>query len=217
MYALVGVADGVARHRQLLVGGLCAVGNERADGESDVDGFWCGTLDAHSNDLVGMRGEVFSAVGDAATRVAVAAQRAVEVELSAVVRRRPLVEIIDAQGAQRLVELRVVSLDMVLERVGEGVVLVEERLADCRNPLVSRAVDAEVYGLAGPEGDVVEVDDVAVGRSVDECSELAVADGQRLLEEAGRSVVPQAHGRLLRVSGNRQGGQGKGGDESVHR
>ena len=217
MYALVGVADGVARHRQLLVGGLCAVGNERADGESDVDGFWCGTLDAHSNDLVGMRGEVFSTVGDAATRVAVAAQRAVEVELSAVVRRRPLVEIIDAQGAQRLVELRVVTLDMVLERVGEGVVLVEERLADCRNPLVSRAVDAEVYGLAGPEGDVVEVDDVAVGRSVDECSELAVADGQRLLEEAGWLVVPQAHGRLLRVSGSRQGGQGKGGDESVHR
>ena len=193
------------------------MGNERADGESDVDGFWCGTLDAHSNDLVGMRGEVFSTVGDAATRVAVAAQRAVEVELSAVVRRRPLVEIIDAQGAQRLVELRVVSLDMVLERVGEGVVLVEERLADCRNPLVSRAVDAEVYGFSGPEGDVVEVDDVAVGRSVDECSELAVADGQRLLEEAGWLVVPQAHGRLLRVSGSRQGGQGKGGDESVHR
>ena len=164
-----------------------------------------------------MRGEVFSAVGDAATRVAVAAQRAVEVELSAVVRRRPLVEIIDAQGAQRLVELRVVTLDMVLERVGEGVVLVEERLADCRNPLVSRAVDAEVYGFSGPEGDVVEVDDVAVGRSVDECSELAVADGQRLLEEAGWLVVPQAHGRLLRVSGSRQGGQGKGGDESVHR
>ena len=106
---------------------------------------------------------------------------------------------------------------MVLERVGEGVVLVEERLADCRNPLVSRAVDAEVYGFSGPEGDVVEVDDVAVGRSVDECSELAVADGQRLLEEAGWLVVPQAHGRLLRVSGSRQGGQGKGGDESVHR
>ena len=213
MYALVGVADGVARHRQLLVGGLCAVGNERADGESDVDGFWCGTLDAHSNDLVGMRGEVFSTVGDAATRVAVA----VEVELSAVVRRRPLVEIIDAQGAQRLVELRVVTLDMVLERVGEGIVLVEKSLADRRNPLVSRAVNAEVNGLSGPEGDVVEVDDVTVGSSVDERSQFAVADGQRLLEETGRTVVPQTHGRLLCVGGKRQGSQGKGGDESVHR
>ena len=105
MYALVGVADGVARHRQLFVGGFCAVGHERAEGQSDVDGLWCGTRDAHGDDLVGMRGEVFAAVGDAATRVAVAAQRAVEVELAAVVRRRSLVEIIDAQGAQRLVIL----------------------------------------------------------------------------------------------------------------
>lgn len=106
---------------------------------------------------------------------------------------------------------------MVLQRVGEGIVLVEECLTDGRNPPVSCTVNAEVNGLAGPEGDVVEMDDVAVRVAVDERSKFAVADGQGLLKETGRTVVPQAHGRLLCVGGKRQGSQGKDGDESVHR
>ena len=85
---------------------------------------------------------------------------------------------------------------MQLQRVGQRIVLVEQRLADLGNPLVGIGIEVAVDGLSRPERDVVQIDDVVVGAAIDERTNLAVAYGQRLLEEVGGTVVPQSHGRL---------------------
>ena len=86
---------------------------------------------------------------------------------------------------------------MQLQRVRQLVVLPEEGLADLWDPLVGVLVEVAVHGFPRPERDVVQIDDVVVGAAVDERAELAVADGQRLLEVVRLSVVVQRHRRLL--------------------
>ena len=86
---------------------------------------------------------------------------------------------------------------MQLQGVGLCVVLVEECLADLGNPLVGILVEVAVYGLSRPQRDIVQIDDVIVRTAIDERSQFAVADGQRLLEEVGLTVVLQHHRRLI--------------------
>ena len=119
----------------------------------------------------------------------VADDSGVEAEAAVVVAHATEAQILDVEGAQRLEVLAVRPLHMQLQRVGKGIVLTEEGLAYLRNPLVGIGIEAPVYGLACPQGDVVQVDDVVVGAAIDEGTELAVADGQRFLEIGGGLVI----------------------------
>ena len=70
------------------------------------------------------------------------------------------------------------TLHMQLQRVGQLVVLVEQSLANLRNPLARTGILVAVNGLARPQRDVVQEQLVAVGTAIDQCSHLSVADGQ---------------------------------------
>ena len=89
---------------------------------------------------------------------------------------------------------------MELQRVGQCIILIKQCLADGWYPLVGIGIEVAVYGLSRPQGDVVQVDQVIVGTSIDQGTQLTVADGQRLLEEGGRLVVLQNHRRLFCLS-----------------
>ena len=159
------------------------------------------------NHLVGGRGEVLSRVGHAAAHVAVEAHGAVEAQLAVVAGGLAGLQVADAERAQRLVILRVGSLHTVLQRVGQPVVFAEEGLAYLGNPRVRVAVDGEIHGLAAPESNVVQVYHVVVGPAVDDGSELAVANGQRLFKACGRAVVPQVQGLVSGLGGQWGGRQ----------
>ena len=104
--------------------------------------------------------------------------------------------------------LRVRSLHMQLERIGQSIVFVEEGLADLWDPFVGIRIEITVYGLACPEGDVVQIDHVIVCAAVDEGAKLAVANGQRFLEVGGGFVIQEHHRRLFRLSRCRQAEEG---------
>ena len=103
------------------------------------------------------------------------------------------------QRAEGLEELRVRSLHIVLQRVGKGIILVEEGLADLRNPLVSILVEVAIHRLTRPKRDIVQIDDVIVRAAIDEGTQFTIADGQRLLEVVGRTVILQHHRSLLHL------------------
>ena len=169
------------------MGHLCRQGDAHVDVARQPDG----------DELVGMRGEILAAHGLAVALVAVAHDGTVQTQAAAVVAHAAQTEVLDVERAKGLEELRVGSLHVQLQRVGQRVVLAEEGLAYLRNPLVGLRVEVTVGGLAGPQGDVVQIDRVVIGSAVDQCAELAVADGQRLLEEVCRAVVLQHHRCLL--------------------
>ena len=75
--------------------------------------------------------------------------------------------------------------------------------------LVQIAVD----GLSRPQGDVVEVDDVVVRTPIDQSPQLAVAYGQRLFKEVGRTVVLQYHRWLFLSSSRCDKGQPQATDD----
>ena len=101
------------------------------------------------------------------------------------------------EGTEGLEELRVGSLHVELQGVGLAVVFGKQRLANLGNPQVGIGIKVAVDGLARPQGDVVQINDVVVGAAIDECAELAVAYRQRLLEVVGGTVVMENHRRLL--------------------
>ena len=128
---------------------------------------------------------------------AVADEAAVEAETPLVTADRAQAEVLDVEGAEGLEKLRVGSLHVELQGVGLAVVFGKQRLANLGNPLVGIGIKVAVDGLARPQGDVVQVDDVVVGAAIDECAELAVAYRQRLLEVVGGSFVMENHRWLL--------------------
>ena len=101
------------------------------------------------------------------------------------------------QGAKGLEMLGVRTLDMQLQGVGKGIVLIEECLTDGRYPLVGISIEVTVYGLTRPQGDVVQVDDIIIRSAIDERTQLTISDGERLLEISSGFVILKYHWGLL--------------------
>ena len=53
------------------------------------------------------------------------------------------------------------------------------------------SIKVSVNWLSCPQGDVVQIDDIIISATIDQCTQFAVADRQRLFEEVGRTVVLQ--------------------------
>ena len=71
-------------------------------------------------------------------------------------------------------------------------------------------IEIPVHRLTSPERNVIQIDHIVVCAAIDEGTEFAVADGQRLFEIVGRTVVLQHHGCLLLGCHACRGKQGKG-------
>ena len=170
-----------------MMGHLGCQGDAAVDVATQTDG----------DELIGVRGEILAFDGLSVAHIPIFYNCRVEAQRTMIVADGSESEVLDMQRAEGLEKLRVRPLHIVLQRVGELIVLIEERLADLRNPLVGILVQTSVHGLARPQGDVVQIDDVVVCASIDQCSELAVADGQRLFEKYCRLVILQHHRCLL--------------------
>ena len=196
-------AEYMKRAEELLHGELAAaerldgVWHERRERDRAVDGPRFRCPQAHGDEPVGVRCEVFAAECSCVACVVVLAQGAVEAQFPPVFRCRAAVVVGYGQRSQRLVVLRVVPLYVELQRVGRPVVFVEERLAYLGNPPRGPGVFVAVDGFACPQGDVVKEYGVAVGTAVYQRPHLAVANGQGLFEVACRGVIPKQQWRLL--------------------
>ena len=154
-------------------------------------------LQTDGNQLVRVRGKVFPRDELSVTLIAVSDDGRVDVQTSAVVLDFTQRQILDVQRAQRLVVLRVRTLYMQLQRIGELIVFVEKCLTYLWDPLVGIGIEIPVHRFSRPEGDVVQIDDVVVTSAIDQCTHLSVADGQRLFEKRGWLVVIEHHWCLL--------------------
>ena len=67
---------------------------------------------------------------------------------------------------------------MQLQGVGQLIVLIEECFSYLWNPLVGISIKGAVCGLACPERDIVQVDDVVVSSAIDESAQFAIPDRQ---------------------------------------
>ena len=87
-------------------------------------------------------------------------------------------QIFDMQRAEGLEMLRVRSLHMQLQGISQCIVLVEECLADIWYPLVGIGIEITVHGLACPQGNVIQVDDIVVSTTIDQSAKFSITDGQ---------------------------------------
>ncbi len=99
----------------------------------------------------------------------------VEAQLAVVICELALVAVLDVDHAQRLIELRVVSLHIVLQGIGSLVILLKQGLSDFWNPLVGFATFVGIYRNARPEGDVIELDRVIIGSTINQRTQFAIA------------------------------------------
>ena len=80
------------------------------------------------------------------------------------------------QRAQWLVVLRVWTLHVQLQRVGQRIVLVKQRLANLRYPLVGVGIQVAIHRFACPQRNVVQINHVVVGAAINQGTHLAVTD-----------------------------------------
>ena len=144
-----------------------------------------------------MAGEIFSCDACSTFLVSHFHQSAVQREFPTVIACGAFAEVYDVHCGERLVELRVMSLHMSLQRVGKAVVLVEECLANLRYPLVCITPFLAVNGTACPQRYVVQVEHIVIGRAIDYGTYLAVSYRVCLLEEFCGAVAPHLHLCLL--------------------
>ena len=86
-----------------------------------------------------------------------------------------MVAILDADHAQRLIELRVVPLYIVLQGIGSLVIFFKQGFSDFGNPLVGLATFVGIYRNTRPKGDVIELDRVIVGSAINQRTQFAIA------------------------------------------
>ena len=82
------------------------------------------------------------------------------------------------------------SFYVQLQRVCTGIVFGKQGLADFWYPFGCSSTFVLVNGFACPQRDVVQVDQAGIRTAIDQCSQLAVANGQRLFEILGWLVIP---------------------------
>ena len=182
----------MARHRELRGDGLHLMRHLGREGNTTIDV----APQSDGDQIVRVRGKVFALDLLAVAQITVLDDAAVEAEAAVVVAHGSQSEVFDMQRAEGLEELRVRPLHMQLQRVGLGKVLLKQRLADLRNPLMGVLVELSVHRLARPQGDIVQIDDVIICAAIHKGAYLTIADGQRLLEEVGRRIIPQHHRSL---------------------
>ena len=199
--AVFRIARGMAEHGELVLAGFHAMGHLRGEHQSTIERLFLAGCEPYGNHLVGIRGPILALEAHAIALKSGAADGTVEAELPVIAGGCALVVVVDEQCGQRLVVLRVVSLHMPLERVGQLVVLTKQCLAYLGNPLAGSFVLVAVNGAARPERDIVQMEHVLVGTAIHQRAQLAVANGQRLLEIVGGTVVPQRHRQLLLRTG----------------
>ena len=190
MDAVVGVANSMAGHRELILTGFHLVWHKRGKCQSYVQGLLAVCRKADGYHLVGIRRPILALIPNTVAHEGGLADGTVEAQLPMIVAGFSAVVVVDEQSSQRLIILRVVSLYMQLQRVGQSVVLIEQRLAYFRNPLAGPGILVAVNGLSSPQGDIVQLKLVLFGSAIDERTQFPVTNGQRLLEILGRTVVP---------------------------
>ena len=119
-------------------------------------------------------------------------------------RLRRGIQVQDMQRGQRLVILRVRPLHVQLQRIGSSIVLTKQRLANLGNPLVGILVQLTIHGLPRPQRDIVQEDDIILHTTIHQRTELAIANGQRLLKVVCWTVVLQHHRLTHSLSPYRQ-------------
>ena len=67
------------------------------------------------------------------------------------------------------------SLYIVLQGIGSLVIFLKQGFSDFGNPLVGFATFVGIYGYARPEGDVVELDRVIIGSTINQRTQFAIA------------------------------------------
>ena len=195
--ALFGIACGMAEHSELPLAGFDTVGDERCEHQSEIQRLHAVGTEAYGDDLVGVRGEILAVVADAATYKRGTTDSTVETELPMIASDGARRIVVDIECGQRLIILRVVTLYVQLQRVGQTIIFIEQCLADFGNPACGTLVLVTVDGTACPQGDVVQLEHIPVGTSIDERTQFAVANGQRFFKISGRTVVPKRHGWLV--------------------
>ena len=115
-----------------------------------------------------MRSKILFGVLDAVAPVMNSSQGVVEAQFAVIIRKLALVAVFDIDHAQWLIELRVMALHIVLQGIGGLVILLEQRLSDFRNPLVGFATFVGIHRNARPKGDVVELDRVIIGSTINQ-------------------------------------------------
>ena len=172
------------------------MGQLRPDGQPSVECTGLVGREAYGDGAVGVGGDVFTRERHAVALETVGGHGLIDVERALVVLHLPLVPVVEMEGGQGLVVLRVVSLHVELQAVGTRIVLGEESLANLGNPLRRPFPLVGVYGLPRPQRDVVQIDEAVVCAAVHQCAHLTVADGQRLFKIARLPVVDEPHGQL---------------------
>lgn len=167
--------------------------------EAQTEAYGPVASDTNHHHLVGVTAEVFCAVALFAYPIAVAGRGIADIKPSFV-----LLDIIgrmvvlDVKCSQRLIVFAVMPLQLALQTLGSGVVLLHQGFAYAtQGDGVGHGVEDAMVGLAGPEGDVVQGNLVDVGSAVHHSSQPSVADGQGFLEVLRRLKVMQLlrHGR----------------------
>ena len=80
------------------------------------------------------------------------------------------------QCAQWLIVLRVRTLHVQLQRVGQRIVLVKQRLANLRYPLVGIGIQVAIHGFTCPQRNVVQINHVVVGAAINQGTHLTVTN-----------------------------------------
>ena len=80
------------------------------------------------------------------------------------------------QCAQWLVVLRVRTLHVQLQRVGQRIVLVKQRLAYLGYPFVGVGIQIAIHGFACPQRNVVQINHVVVGATINQGTHLTVTN-----------------------------------------
>ena len=166
MRAVGFVTEHMSRHGELSSRCFHLMGNEGGEGDVAVDGSLLGGTQLDGNHLVGMRSKILFGVLDAVAPVMNSSQGVVEAQFAVIIRKLALVAVFDVDHAQRLIELRVVTLYIVLQGIGSLVILFKQRLSDFWNPLEGIATFVGIYRNTRPKGDVIELDRVIIGSTI---------------------------------------------------
>ncbi len=134
VYALLSIARSMTRHDELASLSFHFMWYLSAQCQLAVNGFRLAGLETYGNKFVGMRSNVLAGVGDAVSYKAVSDVGAVQAELTPVLLDAALVPVVHVECGQRLVGLTEMSLQVVLQRVGQAVVFTKQGFTYLRNP-----------------------------------------------------------------------------------
>ena len=180
----------MTNHCELLFAGFDVVGNEGCEHNLSVDARGLVGSEADSNQSVWECSKIFTVIPHPALCVIDVHETAVDIERALVVGHRRFIITDNVQCSDRLVIGTLSSLQIMLQRIGQTIVLVEECLPYFGHPLRRSEAFPVVDGASCPVGNVVEMDDVVGRIAIDESANLSVSYGQTLLEVSRRFIIP---------------------------